>query len=95
MNATAPHLRCYLVEWYRADLTDEALGQTLAQLHQGAASLSAEGSPTQVLLALTVPSDEVVLGVFAASSAEIVSQACDRAGLPAERVTAALAGPFA
>ena len=36
-----------------------------------------------------VPTDEVLFAVFTADSANIVSQTCDRAGIPAQRVTTA------
>jgi hypothetical protein len=39
---------------------------------------------------LTVPTDQAVFGVIAASSEEIVAELCRRAGVPAERVTAAI-----
>jgi hypothetical protein len=39
---------------------------------------------------LAVPADEVVFGVFDATSAQIVAGACLRADIPAERLTAAV-----
>ena len=41
-------------------------------------------------MALTARSDQVLYSVFAASSPDTVRQACERAGLPAERVTAGI-----
>ena len=38
---------------------------------------------------LAVPTDEVLFAVFTAGSASIVAQTCDRAGIPAQRVTTA------
>ncbi|HUL99258.1 MAG TPA: hypothetical protein VLU24_07560 [Mycobacterium sp.] len=43
-----------------------------------------------MLITLAVPADEVFYGVFAANSADIVTKACDRAGLRAERLTNAI-----
>jgi hypothetical protein len=43
----------------------------------------------ELLMTLAVPTDEVVFGLFTAGSAQIVSQACLRAGVPAQRVTVA------
>lgn len=43
----------------------------------------------QLLMTLAVPADEVMFSVFAAESAQTVFQACQRAGFPAERLTAA------
>jgi hypothetical protein len=53
-------------------------------------SMIAEGMPVRLLMTVTVPTDEVVFGVIAASSEDIVAQLCRRAGVPAERVTAAI-----
>jgi hypothetical protein len=41
-------------------------------------------------MTLSVPTDDVIFCLFAASSLEVVVQACNRAGIPAERVTAAM-----
>jgi hypothetical protein len=66
-----------------------------SRLDECAAAMSTDGSPTKVLLTFAVPTDEVIFCVFVASSAEAVGEACARAGLPAQRVTAAVAAPFA
>jgi len=95
MSPTALRLPCYLVEWYRAELAEEPIDDAFARLHECAAAMSADGSQAKVLLTFAVPSDEVIFCVFVASSAEAVGEACARAGLPAERVTAAVAAPFA
>ena len=39
---------------------------------------------------LAVPTDEVVFGVFAAGTADVVAQTCRQAGVPAQRLTAAI-----
>jgi Protein of unknown function (DUF4242) len=90
MSAFVSRLPCYLVEWYRPDLTEEQLNNTAATLEACAASMSAEGSPVQLLMTLLVPTDEVIFGIFAASSAHIVSETCQRGGMPAQRLTAAI-----
>ncbi len=95
MSDIAPHLSCYLVEWYRSELSDEAIERTLAQLVRGVESMSANGTSSKVLMTLSVPTDDVMFCVIAAKSREVVAEVCDRAGLPAERVTAAVATPFA
>jgi Protein of unknown function (DUF4242) len=94
MNDMAPHLACYLVEWYRADLSEETIDRALAQLIHGVELMSANRTSPKVLMTLSVPTDDVMFCVFAAPSSEVVAEACDRAGLPAERVTAAVATPF-
>jgi hypothetical protein len=80
---------CYLVEWYRADVTGEPLCDTAARLSECAATMAATGSPVHLLTMLAVPADQVLFGVFTADSASAVTQTCDRAGLPAQRVTTA------
>ena len=63
---------------------------TAATLDESAASVSAQGSPVRLLTLVCVPTDEVLFGVFAADGAQIVAQACRRAGIPAQRLTAAV-----
>jgi len=92
MTIPVPHLSCYLVEWYRPELGAEPLEHTDAALDECAASMSAEGCPVQLLMTLAVPTDEVVFAVFTAGSAHLVSQVCQRAGVPAQRLSAATAG---
>jgi hypothetical protein len=89
MSIPVPHPPCYLVEWYRPAVTAD-LDDIVTKLDDSVASLSTAGSPVQLLMALAVPIDEVVFGVFAADSADMVAQACQRAGIPAERLTAAV-----
>jgi hypothetical protein len=90
MSAPVSRLPCYLVEWYRPDLTDEQLVTTAAALEGCAASMSAEGLPVRLLMTLSVPTDDVIFGVFVAASAQIVAAACQRGGIPAQRLTAAV-----
>jgi hypothetical protein len=52
--------------------------------------MSAEGSAVRLLMTLSVPTDEVIFCVFAAASAQIVAAACQRGGIPAKRLTAAV-----
>ncbi|MQY31566.1 hypothetical protein NRB56_71750 [Nocardia sp. RB56] len=59
------------------------------ELAECAASMSAEGSPVELLLTLCVPEDEFALGILTARSADVVVQTCRRAGAPAQRVTPA------
>jgi hypothetical protein len=82
--------RCYLAEWYRPDLTEEPLHQIVTRLNEGARAMCAAGSPVQLIWALAVPSDELVFGVFAAGSKQIVTRVCQRAGVPAQRLSVAI-----
>jgi hypothetical protein len=88
MSIPGPRL-CYLVEWYRPEVAED-LDDTVTKLDEWVASLCTAGSPVELLMAFAVPIDEVVFGVFAAASADVVAQACRRAGIPAQRLTAAV-----
>jgi hypothetical protein len=81
---------CYLVEWYRPDLTESDVTDAAARLDECAASMSVEGSPVRLLMTLAVPIDEVVFGVFAAGSADTVAKTCRRAAMPPQRLTATM-----
>jgi hypothetical protein len=90
MSVDVPRPSNYLVEWYWTEISDGQLDETCAKLKDGAAQMCGEGSPVELLMTLAVPADEVMFAVFAARSAEAVSEACRRAGWPAERLTDAL-----
>jgi hypothetical protein len=77
----------YLVEWYRPDLTRQVIDDMVAELDDSTASMCAEGSPVWLLLTLAVPTDEVLYGVFAAESPDLVQTACARAGAVPERMS--------
>ena len=81
---------CYLVEWYRPEVTAQPLDETVAKLDASIEAIRAEGLAVQLLVALTARSDQVLYSVFAASSPETVRQACERAGIPVERLTAGI-----
>lgn len=89
MGISAPPTPCYLVEWYRYELTDDTLQRTATTLDACATSMSADGSPVQLLTVLAVPTDDVIFGVFTAGSAEVVAATCERAGMPVRRLTVA------
>jgi len=88
--ATEP-LPCYLVEWYRPGLDKEQLDSIAAEVDRSSVSVRAEGSPVRRVLTLAVLTDDVVFGIFAAGSADVVALVCRRAGMPASHLTAALA----
>jgi hypothetical protein len=78
----------YLVEWYRPNLTRTLIDEMVTELDSSTASMCAEGSPVWLLLTVAVPSDEVLYGVFAAESPDLVHAACARAGSVPERMSA-------
>ena len=75
------------MEWYRPNLTLQVVDDMVATLDEAATSMSAEGFPVRLLVTLAVPTDEVLFGVFAADSEDVVRTACGRAGLVPERMS--------
>jgi hypothetical protein len=90
MGAQALSISCYLVEWYRPELIDDQFSTALGALGECITTMNSEGTPVRVLHTVTVPGDQVVFGVIAASSEAVAAELCRRAGVPAERLTAAI-----
>ena len=90
VGAIPSHLRCYLAEWYRPELTEELLEDTVSRLDECVRAMCAAGSPVQLLTALAVPGDELIFGVFAARSKRVVTRVCRQAGIPAQRLSPAI-----
>ncbi|MGV0792926.1 hypothetical protein [Mycolicibacterium sp. XJ1819] len=78
---------CYLAEWYLPELTKQSVDDIVTRLDAAAATVSDEGSPVQLLVTVAVPGDEVLYGVFGASSLDIVSRTCMQAGVPHQRLS--------
>ena len=91
MGSAAPQIAGYLAEWYRPEVTQQPLDDTVAKLDAVAAAMRVEGSLVKLLVTLAVPTDEVIYSVFAACSPDIVVQACRRAGIPLERLSSDVA----
>jgi hypothetical protein len=91
VSSAAQQVACYLAEWYRPEVTLQPLDDTVARLDAVAATMRVEGSLVNLLVTLAVPTDEVIYGVFAARSPDIVVQACRRAGIPLERLSSDVA----
>ena len=89
MESPISHDSCILAEWYWQELADAPVEPTIATLDRAAAQVSESGTPVRLLAVLAVPGDAVLFGVFAAASAQIVAQTCDRAGMSAQRLTPA------
>ena len=90
MGVPAVRMPCYLVEWYRPELVENQFSTALAALGECVTTMNAEGTPVRVLHTVTVPGDQVVFGVIEAGSESIAAELCCRAGVPAERLTAAV-----
>jgi hypothetical protein len=77
----------YLAEWYLPELTEQSVDDIVARLDAAATSVSSEGTPVRLLVTLSVPTDEVLYGVFGADSQDIVSRTCLQAGAPHQRLS--------
>ena len=77
----------YLAEWYLPELTEQTVDDIVSRLDAAAAIVSGEGTPVRLVVTVSVPSDEVLYGVFDAHSRDIVSQTCMRAGAPHQRLS--------
>jgi hypothetical protein len=86
-------LSCYLAEWYSPRLRDQPITDIARLLRSSLATMAGERSRPQLLYAVEVSEDAYTFGVFAAESAELVTHACQLAGLPPDRVTAAAQAP--
>jgi hypothetical protein len=80
----------FLVEHYRPGLTAAELGSLAASVRSAAGAMERGGKAVRYLRATIVPTDESLLCVFEASSAELVWETYARAGIPFERITAVI-----
>ncbi len=77
----------FLAEWYLPDLAETAVDDVVARIDAAASTVSGEGTPVRLLMTLSVPTDEVLYGVFEAGSPEAVVTTCRRAGVPHQRLS--------
>ena len=77
----------FLAEWYLPDLAGAPADDIVARIGAAASTVSGEGTPVRLLLTLSVPTDEVLYGVFEAGSPEAVVTTCRRAGVPHQRLS--------
>jgi hypothetical protein len=84
----------YLAEWYTPHLRDPTITGIARRLQESLATMPAESSRPKLLYAVEIPQDAYAFGVFAAQSADLVTRACQQAGLPADRITAAVEAPL-
>jgi hypothetical protein len=80
-------LASHLAEWYLPELTTESVDDIVAKLDAATTSMSYDGIAVRLVITLAVPKDEVLYGVFAAHSDEVVTTTCERAGVPYQRLT--------
>lgn len=78
----------YLAEWYLPDLAEATVDDIVSRLDAAATAVTGEGTPVRLMMTLSVPTDEVLYGVFDAGSPEAVVTTCLRAGVPHQRLSA-------
>jgi hypothetical protein len=76
----------YLVEGYFPRSRAAELSDSVARLRMTAEELTAEGTAVRLVRSSFLPSDELVLHVLEAESAEAVGIASKRAGIASERI---------
>lgn len=88
MCSTEPNEGCFLVEWYQRGIAVDSVRQASDQLCAAADVVRAGGMSVRFLLAVSVPADQTLFGVFTAESVDAITQTCRAAGCPADRITA-------
>ena len=80
----------FLVEHYWPGVTLEAFRSAAERVREAAEEMALAAAPIRFLHSTLVPADENAFCLFAAASAELVEEAYRRAGVPFERIRAAL-----
>jgi hypothetical protein len=78
---------CFLAEWYRTELTENAISGFTSLLESTAEAMSVEATPVRLLITLSVPADDALYGVFEADTSETILRTCTRAGALPHRLT--------
>ena len=81
----------YLVEHYTPGLPVDGLACLAARVRETAVAMATKGRFVRYLRSTIVPVDEALLCVFEADSEELVREVYARAGVPFERLSAAIA----
>jgi hypothetical protein len=63
MSVEAPRLPCFLVEWYRPQLTGRPIEDPAARLEMATPTVRDEGASVRLLMTLAVPAEEVLFAV--------------------------------
>jgi hypothetical protein len=82
--------QAFLIEHYRPGFRADELSQGAARIREAVAELERDGKPVRYVRSTIVPGDEFFLCIVEASSEQLVREACARAGVPFERVSAAV-----
>jgi len=91
---TADDVAYYLAEWYVPEMSSTSVDEMVAKLDAAAAAVSTDGTRVRLVVTLSVPTDEVLYGVFGAPSADIIAQACLGAGVPFQRISGDVGARF-
>jgi hypothetical protein len=76
----------YIAECFWPDARQELVDQAAERVRRSAAELTSDEKPVDYAGSLFVPGDDVVFYLFESVSADAVREACERAGIPFERV---------
>jgi uncharacterized protein DUF4242 len=91
MTKTSNSENVYLVEHYSPGITVDGLASRAVRIRDTAVVMGSEGRTVRYLRSTIVPADEALLCVFEADSEELVREVYARAGVPFERLSAAIA----
>jgi hypothetical protein len=91
---TTDDLAYYLAEWYLPEMSATSVDEMVAKLDAAAAAVSNADNRVRLVVTLSVPTDEVLYGVFGATSTDVVSLACDQAGVPFQRISGDVGARF-
>jgi hypothetical protein len=83
-------LESFLVERYWPGIDLAGLRSVISRLDAAADAMAAEGVRVQHLGSILMPVDEVVFSLIAAPDESVVRDVNARAGLPVDRITAAI-----
>jgi Protein of unknown function (DUF4242) len=83
-------LRAYLIEGYRPGLDAEELTQSVSRVREAVVEKERAGEQIHYVCSTIVPTDESFLCVIEAASEEVVREAYAAAGVPFERISAAI-----
>ena len=83
-------VQTYLVEHYQPGLTVDGLMQWAGRIRDAAGEMEREGRRVRYLSSTIVPADESLLCVLEGASEELVRELYGRAGIPFERISAAV-----
>ena len=90
-DADTPVTRTFLVERYWPDVDEPTARAAVTSLERVAAAMTAEGTPVEHVVSILMPGDQVVFSLIRAADETVARRANERAGIPLDRVAAAVA----